>query len=127
MRPGAFDVIGERGSAECEDYIVPSKKTHDLLAHRRKEAGEERVVLGEAAASRHRRCPYRCVVPFGEPHHVAPGAVAVDRRTDHESRTRRRVERLANRVQHARLGSDLSAHDTRRQRLATLRPVVGRN
>ena len=118
MRSGTFDVIGECGSAEREDDIVSREKIHDLLAHRRKEAGKERVILGEAAAPRHRRYPHCRVVPFGEPHHLVPGAVAIDRRPDHEGRTQRRVERLANCVQHAGLGSDLGAHHARRDGLA---------
>src|SRR2546426_2698542 len=127
MRPGAFDVIAECGGAERKDYIMSRKKIHDLLAHRGKEPGKERVIFGEAAAPRHRRYPHRRVVPFGEPYHVVPGAVAIDRGADHEGRTRRRVEHLANRVQHTRLGSDLGAHDTRRDGLAGFRPVISRN
>ena len=127
MRPGAFDVVGECGSAERKDDIVSRKKTHDLLAHRRKEPGKERMIFRKAAASRHRRAPHCRVVPFGKPHHVAPGAIAINRRADHEGRTQRRVERLADRVQHARLGPDLVAHYTRRDGLAGLRPVIGRN
>ena len=127
MRPGAFDVVGECGGAEREDYIMARKKLHDLLAHRGKESGKERVIFGEGAAPRHRRDPHCSIVPFGKPHHVVPGAVSIDRCADDEGGTRRRIERLANGVQHPRLGSALGAYDTRRDGLAGPLPVIGRN
>ena len=127
MRSGAFDVVGERGRSEREDDVMSREKVHDLLAHRRKEPGKEGVILREAAAPRHRRYPHRGIMPFSEPHHVVPGAVAIDRRADHEGRTQRCVERLANRVEHPRLGSDPGAHNTRRDGLTGLLPIIGRN
>jgi hypothetical protein len=125
MRPRPLDVIGERRGAEREDDVVGREQIDDPLSHRRQETGEERMILGEAAAPGHRRHPDGGVVPLGEVDDVVPGLVAIDRRAHDERRTPRRVERVADRLQHARLGSQLAAHDARRDGLAAPRPVVG--
>ena len=75
------------------------------LAHRRQEAGEQRMVLGEAAARRHRRGEDARAVALGERAHLVPGAVAVDAGADDERRPLAGVERGADRGEHVGVGS----------------------
>ena len=127
VRTEAFDVISERGRAEREDEIVPGEELHDPLAHRGQEAGEERMVFGEAAPARHRADPHGRVVPLGEAHDLVPGAIAVDGGAHDECGALRAVERIADRGQHTRFGPQLGAHRARFDACAGLGPIVCRN
>src|SRR4029434_4723975 len=103
MRAEAFDVISERGRAQREDDIATGAKPYERLAHRGQEDGEQSMVLWETAPARHWRHPHGCVVPLGETHDFVPRAVAVHGGTNHERWTRRVVERIADRGEHARV------------------------
>lgn len=127
MRAVALHMVGEGRCAQRKHQVVPAQQRHDLLAHGGQHAHEQPVVLRKAAAPRHGGDPHRRVVPLGQGHHIVPCAIAVHRRTDHEDRALRRIERVADGAQHARLGPGLDAHGARRQRLAGLVPVVRRD
>ena len=105
VRPRAFDVIGEGRRADRENQILPLEQSDDLLAHRRQESREQPMVLGETAATGHRRPPNARVVALGELHHRVPSAVAIYRGASDERRPLARVERGADLIDHIRLGA----------------------
>ena len=105
MRPVAFDVVGEGGRPEHQHQVAAGEGGDDPLAHRRQEAGELRMVLGEAAARRHRRGEDARPMALGQGPHLLPGAAAVDAGTDDERGPLARIERLADRREDGRVAA----------------------
>ncbi|VWC46888.1 hypothetical protein BLA6860_07458 [Burkholderia lata] len=85
------------------------------------------MVLGEAAAPRHRRDVHARMVTLGEPHDVVPRAGAIDGRADHERGTPRGVERVAEARERVRLGPHGAADVAPWQPFGWLVPVVDRD
>ena len=127
MRSVAFDVIGEGGRAEHQHQVAAGEGGDDPLAHRRQEAGELRMVLGEAAARRHRRGEDARPMALGQGPDLLPGAAAVDAGADDERRPLARIERVADRGEDGRVAARREADAPRLDRRAGAGPVVGRD
>ncbi len=85
------------------------------------------MVFRKAATPRHGRHPDGGVVPLGQRDHLVPGRIAVHRGADHEGGTFSGVKRVANRIQHVRLGPCFGADHARLHRFTRFLPVIGGN
>jgi hypothetical protein len=127
VRSGPRDMVGEHRRPDREDRVVAVEQTDDAFADRRQEPGEQRVILGEAAAPRHRRRPYPRIVALSQLHHGLPGLVAIDRGAHDECGPRARVDRGADPIDRARLGPHRPADHPMRDRFGGPVPVVDRD
>ncbi len=103
-------MIGEHRRAQHHDDVVALELCSERAPRRSQEAGEGRVVLGEAAPTRERTHPHGRARAFGERDHEIPRSVAVHAGADDQRWAHAVVQGRRNRTQPLGLADEAPAH-----------------
>ena len=117
-------VIGKHRRADDENDVVTGQAIGQRLAQRRQEPGEQRMVLGKAAAAGHRAFPDRGVEAFRELNRERPGAVLVYGSAHHKSRMPAGIERVRQTIECAGVRGKLNVGLTRFHRIGLHIPII---